>query len=51
MIGTVLAAEQYPGYFGALETGRAIDAHDAPSDPRTSEFRDGYLAPLHQHGR
>ena len=34
----MLAAEQYPRYFEALETGRAIDAHDAPSDPRTSEF-------------
>jgi len=44
--GTVLAADRYPGYFEALETGRAIDAHDALSDPRTSEFRDGYLAPL-----
>jgi two-component system cell cycle response regulator len=44
--GAVLAAEQYPRYFAALESGRAIDAHDAPTDPRTSEFRDGYLAPL-----
>jgi diguanylate cyclase (GGDEF)-like protein len=44
--GTLLAASQYPRYFEALETGRAIDAHDALSDPRTSEFRDGYLAPL-----
>jgi diguanylate cyclase (GGDEF)-like protein len=44
--GTVLAAEQYPRYFEALETGRAIDAHDALSDPDTSEFRDGYLMPL-----
>jgi diguanylate cyclase (GGDEF)-like protein len=44
--GTVLEAEQYPRYFEALETGRAIDAHDAPTDPRTSEFKDGYLGPL-----
>jgi diguanylate cyclase (GGDEF)-like protein len=44
--GTVLVAERYPRYFEALETGRAIDAHDAPSDPRTSEFRDGYLTVL-----
>jgi two-component system cell cycle response regulator len=44
--GILLAAAQYPRYFEALETGRAIDAHDALSDPRTSEFRDGYLAPL-----
>jgi diguanylate cyclase (GGDEF)-like protein len=44
--GTVLVADAYPRYFEALETGRAIDAHDALSDPRTSEFADGYLAPL-----
>jgi diguanylate cyclase (GGDEF)-like protein len=44
--GILLAAAQYPRYFEALETGRAIDAHDALSDSRTSEFRDGYLAPL-----
>jgi diguanylate cyclase (GGDEF)-like protein len=44
--GTVLEAEQYPRYFEALETGRAIDAHDALCDPRTSEFREGYLTPL-----
>jgi len=44
--GTVLVADAYPRYFEALETGRAIDAHDAVSDPRTSEFADGYLGPL-----
>jgi diguanylate cyclase (GGDEF)-like protein len=44
--GTVLVADAYPRYFAALETGRAIDAHDAVSDPRTSEFADGYLRPL-----
>jgi diguanylate cyclase (GGDEF)-like protein len=44
--GTVLAAEAYPRYFEALETGRALDAHDAVSDPRTSEFAEGYLEPL-----
>jgi diguanylate cyclase (GGDEF)-like protein len=44
--GTVLVAEAYPRYFEALETGRAIDAHDAVSDPRTSEFAEGYLKPL-----
>ncbi len=41
--GTVLVADAYPRYFEALETGRAIDAHDALSDPRTSEFAEGYL--------
>ncbi len=44
--GAVLSANQYPRYFAALESGRAIDAHDARSDPRTDEFRDGYLVPL-----
>ena len=44
--GTVLAADAYPRYFEALETGRAIDAHEASSDPRTSEFALGYLNPL-----
>jgi signal transduction histidine kinase/CheY-like chemotaxis protein len=44
--GIVLHARDYPGYFAALETGRAIDAHDARSDARTVEFRDGYLVPL-----
>lgn len=44
--GTVLAADRYPRYFAALETGRAIDAHDALTDERTSEFAEGYLVPL-----
>src|SRR5262249_21337703 len=44
--GTVLSAADYPRYFAALETGRAIDASDAREDPRTSEFRVGYLVPL-----
>jgi signal transduction histidine kinase len=44
--GIVLKAADYPGYFAALETGRAIDAHDARTDERTAEFTDGYLVPL-----
>ncbi len=44
--GVVLSASDYPAYFDALESGRAIDAHDACSDPRTCEFTDGYLEPL-----
>jgi len=40
-----LAARDYPGYFEALEGGRAIDAHDAMTDPRTREFKGGYLIP------
>ena len=35
-----------PRYFEALQSERAIRAHDARSDPRTSEFRKGYLEPL-----
>lgn len=44
--GMVLRATDYPRYFAALETGRAIDAHDARTDPRTSEYTNGYLIPL-----
>jgi len=44
--GVVLLASEYPRYFDALESGRAIDAHDACADPRTNEFREGYLEPL-----
>jgi signal transduction histidine kinase/CheY-like chemotaxis protein len=42
----LLRATDYPRYFEALESGRAIDAHDAREDARTNEFRDGYLEPL-----
>ncbi len=44
--GVVLLASEYPRYFDALESGRAIDAHDACCDTRTSEFAGGYLEPL-----
>ncbi|NDC37206.1 MAG: GAF domain-containing sensor histidine kinase [Proteobacteria bacterium] len=44
--GVVLRAKDYPRYFAALDSGRAIDANDARTDPRTSEYRDGYLVPL-----
>jgi two-component system cell cycle response regulator len=44
--GVVLKATDYPRYFAALKLGRAIDGHDAHADPRTSEFSEGYLAPL-----
>ena len=43
---TVLTDKAYPRYFAALHGERAIAAHDARSDPATSEFRDGYLVPL-----
>ena len=35
-----------PRYFAALQSERAIRAHDARTDKRTSEFRKGYLVPL-----
>ncbi len=44
--GMELSARDYPGYFRALTTGALIPAHDALRDPRTTEFADGYLAPL-----
>jgi PAS domain S-box-containing protein len=44
--GLVLRTGDYPKYFAALESGRAIDAHEAQRDPRTIEFRERYLAPL-----
>jgi diguanylate cyclase (GGDEF)-like protein len=44
--GDVLEAAVFPRYFEALKQGRAIDGHDAKTDPRTSEFRTMYLEPL-----
>ena len=43
--GTILEAADYPHYFEALNSDRAIDANDAKHDPRTEEFRQGYLEP------
>lgn len=42
----VLRISDYPRYFAALEQGRAVDAHNAVEDSRTSEFAEGYLRPL-----
>ncbi len=39
----VLYAKDYPAYFKALISGRAIDASDAYNDPRTAEFSTTYL--------
>lgn len=44
--GSQLLADGVPSYFKALGTESAIAAHDARTDPRTSEFDAGYLTPL-----
>ena len=44
--GHVLAAADYPAYFAAVDEDRTIAARDARTDPRTAEFRVGYLTPL-----
>lgn len=44
--GHELRAGEFPRYFAALTAERAIDAHEAATDPRTSEFAEGYLAEL-----
>jgi PAS domain S-box-containing protein len=36
--GDTLLIDEYPQYFEALETHRAIDANDAREDPRTAEL-------------
>lgn len=33
----------YPSYFQALRSGRLVDAHDAWTDPRTTELAQNYL--------
>ncbi|MDO8943206.1 MAG: PAS domain S-box protein [Desulfobacterales bacterium] len=43
--GLVLVADDYPKYFAAIRDQHVIDAHIAQTDPRTSEFTDGYLRP------
>ena len=43
--GGVIRATDAPRYFEALQQERAITKHDACTDPRTSEFRSGYLEP------
>lgn len=40
----VLSREKTPGYFDALNNLLTLAAHDAANDPRTSEFKDNYLA-------
>ncbi len=44
-----LTAAHFPGYFAALKEARGIAVDDARTDPRTSEFAEGYLKPLDIH--
>jgi PAS domain S-box-containing protein len=44
--GAELQAMAFPRYFRELRSHRIIDAADAQTDPRTSEFTDGYLVPF-----
>jgi diguanylate cyclase (GGDEF)-like protein/PAS domain S-box-containing protein len=44
--GTVITSETVPAYFQALAQNRCIAAHDAMSDPATSEFTESYLSQL-----
>jgi len=44
--GARLVNSDYPDYFAEVHRGRVIAADDALSDPRTREFREGYLTPL-----
>lgn len=44
--GIRIGAADAPRYFEALQNERAIRAHNARTDPRTREFRKGYLEPL-----
>ena len=41
-----LLAEQFQNISEEFLTERVIDATDARTDPRTSEFTDAYLTPL-----
>ena len=43
--GAALARADAPAYFTALEQERVIAAHDAHTDPRTSDFAASYLTP------
>src|SRR5262249_31933644 len=44
--GVRVGAVEVPRYFEALQRERAIRAHNARTDSRTSEFREAYLEPL-----
>ena len=42
---STLDVTPYPRYLEALQSGRAIDAHEAQRDPRTKELTKSYLKP------
>lgn len=44
--GTVLDLTLFPNYVASIKSSWIVDADDARTDPRTSEFRDCYLVPL-----
>ena len=44
--GMILHEYDFPLYFGAMQRGELIIAHDAQNDPITSEFKEMYLKPL-----
>ncbi|MBA55583.1 MAG: hypothetical protein CMK89_14105 [Pseudomonadales bacterium] len=44
--GFVLKQSEYPRYFEAMLQNAHVSVFDAQSDPRTSEFAEGYLKPL-----
>jgi diguanylate cyclase (GGDEF)-like protein/PAS domain S-box-containing protein len=44
--GAVITSQAVPAYFQALAQNRCIAAHDAATDPATSEFTEQYLLPL-----
>ncbi len=44
--GQELSAAEYPAYFRALATSRAVAADHAATDTRTSEFAEDYLEPI-----
>jgi diguanylate cyclase (GGDEF)-like protein/PAS domain S-box-containing protein len=44
--GAIITADAVPAYFQALGQNRCIAAHDAATDPATSEFTESYLLPL-----
>jgi signal transduction histidine kinase len=47
--GISVRREDFPAYFAALVTGRAIAADHVRTDPRTCEFNEGYLIPNDIH--